>query len=234
MTDARQIEWRGRIRLVDEVAEVLRERIYAGAYEPGAALRQEQLAADLRISRTPLREALRVLEREGLLTSEPGRGVRVVSVSPETLFDAYVVREVLDGLAARLAAERAGAEDVAQLRTLLARQREALDGPHGFDAGSYTQANIAFHAAIVDLAGNDFIAGQLPLLPLTAQVFAPKKLVEEDRARGAVAEHELILAAIESGDGAGAEEHARQHIRVTIERLERSRDQRAEAEAPRA
>lgn len=234
MTDTGQIEWRGRIRLVDEVAEVLRERIYAGAYEPGAALRQEQLAADLQISRTPLREALRVLEREGLLTSEPGRGVRVVSVNPSTLLDAYAVREVLDGLAARLAAERAIDEDIAQLRVLLAQQRVALDGPRGFDPGSYTQANIAFHSAIVDIAANDFVTGQLPLLPLTAQVFAPKKLVEEDRARGAVAEHELIVAAIESGDGAHAEDRARQHIRVTIERLQGADDHHTEGESPRS
>ncbi|WP_022930386.1 GntR family transcriptional regulator [Patulibacter americanus] len=228
MGDSDSISWRGRIRLVDEVAQVLRERIYAGAYEPGAALRQEQLAADLQVSRTPLREALRVLEREGLLTAEPGRGVRVVAIDHETLLDAYAVREVLDGLAARLAALRATRADVAELEEMLERQHTFTDASGSFDVGGYTQANVAFHARIVDLADNDFVTGQLPLVPLTSQVFVPKRLIAEDRARSAVAEHELIVAAIAKGDGAQAEEQARQHIRVTIDGLLRTREQQAE------
>ncbi|WP_210494509.1 GntR family transcriptional regulator [Patulibacter sp. SYSU D01012] len=226
--EASEIAWKGRVRLVDEVAEVLRERIYSGAYGPGEALRQEQLAADLRISRTPLREALRVLEREGLLTSEPGRGVRVVAVTDATLRDAYAVREVLDGLAARLAAERATPADVDDLRAMLARQRAVTGDAGAFDAGAYTQANVAFHARIVAIAANEFVTGQLPLVPLTSQVFVPQRLVAEDRARGAVAEHERIVAAIAAGDGPQAEERARQHIRVTIEGLGRVRDHHPE------
>ena len=73
------VQWRSRVRLVDEVAQELRERIYAGTYEAGMQLRQEQLAEELQVSRTPLREALRLLEREGLVAAFPGRGVRVVS-----------------------------------------------------------------------------------------------------------------------------------------------------------
>lgn len=232
MGDTDSISWRGRIRLVDEVAEVLRERIYAGAYEPGAALRQEQLAADLQVSRTPLREALRVLEREGLLTAEPGRGVRVVAIDHDTLLDAYAVREVLDGLAARLAALRATPDDVAELQAMLARQRTLTGTSGAFDVGGYTQANVAFHARIVDLADNDFVTGQLPLVPLTSQVFVPKRLIAEDRARSAVAEHERIVAAIAQGDGPKAEEHARQHIRVTIEGLGHARGHHPEGTTP--
>ena len=68
-----RVQWRSRVRLVDEVADELRERIYSGSYALGAKLRQEELAEDLQVSRTPLREALRVLESEGLLHSEPGQ-----------------------------------------------------------------------------------------------------------------------------------------------------------------
>ncbi|EHN10511.1 putative regulator PutR for proline utilization GntR family [Patulibacter medicamentivorans] len=211
-----QIEWRGRVRLVDEVTDVLRERIYAGVYAPGAALRQEQLAADLDISRTPLREALRVLESEGLVRSEPGRGVRVVSVDARTLLAGYEVREVLDGLAARLAARRAEARDLAVLEAHLDDQRAALQEP---DIGTYTRANVAFHTAIVDIAGNDFVVAQLSLIPLTAQVFTPARRIAFDRVRTSVAEHEAIVAAIAAGDEDAAESAARAHIRVTIDQL---------------
>ncbi len=96
-------EWRSQTRLLDEVADALRERIYAGDYAPGAILRQEHIAAEFGISRTPLREALRVLERDGLVIHLPGRGVRVASADLTRLIDAYAVREVLDGVAARFA-----------------------------------------------------------------------------------------------------------------------------------
>ncbi len=76
-------EWRSQTRLLDEVAEALRERIYAGVYAPGAILRQEHIAAEFGISRTPLREALRVLERDGLVIHLPGRGC--VSLLPISL-----------------------------------------------------------------------------------------------------------------------------------------------------
>src|SRR5581483_2969681 len=106
MSDA--IEWRSRIRLVDEVVEVLRERILSGHYPPGSPLRQEQLAAEFRISRTPLREALRMLESEGLVSVAPGRGARVIAGDRQRLLAAYELREVIDGLGARLAAARGG------------------------------------------------------------------------------------------------------------------------------
>lgn len=72
------IDWNSRVRLVDEVVQELRDRIYEGRYPPGTRLRQEQLAAELNVSRTPLREAFRKLESEGFVILSSGRGVRVV------------------------------------------------------------------------------------------------------------------------------------------------------------
>jgi DNA-binding GntR family transcriptional regulator len=213
---APQFEWKARSRLVDEVAEVLRERIYAGHYAAGAPLRQEHLAAELQVSRTPLREALRLLEREGLVRSEPGRGVRVISIDLASLLDAYAAREMLDGLAARLAAGRAGEADIADLRANIAGQRAALEAS---DSAAYTEANVAFHSAILDVAGNDFIAGQVTLIPITAQVFTPAVQLTADRAWEAVSEHERIADAIASGDADAAEREARSHIRRTIDLL---------------
>ena len=205
------------VPLVDELASLLRERIYARRYPPGTWLRQEQLAAELGVSRTPLREALRALEQDGLVRLTPGQGARVVTGDLPTLLAAYELRAVVDGLAARLAAERpAPASRVRELYAVVARQRAALDP---WEPQTYTALNVAFHEDVVHLSGNEFVVAQTPVLRMTAQVFAPVALVERDSAVRAVAEHTAIVGAIEAGDGPAAERLARAHIEATIAEL---------------
>jgi DNA-binding GntR family transcriptional regulator len=214
--EERQSRWRSRVSLVDEVADELRERIYAGAYPLGAKLRQEQLADDLQVSRTPLREALRVLESEGLIHSERGRGVRVVPADIAKVFAAYQLREMIDGLAARLAAE---SPDMAARRGLAERlspQRAALDP---WVPSAYTMENVGFHPAVIEIAGNEYLTAQAPIVRMTSQVFTPVALVEADHASVAVSQHEQIVAAISAGDGHAAEWLARAHIRSTVARI---------------
>lgn len=210
------VQWRSRVRLVDEVAQELRERIYSGTYEAGMQLRQEQLAEELQVSRTPLREALRVLEREGLLKSEPGRGARVVSADVKQLLDAYQLREVIDGLAARLAARSEDEEARKKLAAMVVEQRTALDPWH---PAAYVLSNVEFHVAVIELADNEYLAGQIPVVRMTSQVFLPVGPVEKERATLAVSEHELVAAAIAAGDAEEAERLARAHIDTTIKRL---------------
>ncbi|MDJ1159146.1 GntR family transcriptional regulator [Chelatococcus sp. SYSU_G07232] len=205
-------EWRSPIRLVDEVVKVLRERIYSGALRPGEVLRQEQIAADFGISRTPLREAFRVLERDGLIRNEPRRGVRVASADLRRLKDAYDVREAIDGVAARLAAGRRDAAALDRLAAVIEAQRAALEP---WDPIAYTRTNVEFHVGIMEAAHNEFLTPQVPLVRMTAQVFTPALALSVERAVRAVAEHEEILAAMRAGDAARAEELARAHIRRT-------------------
>ena len=212
----RQSRWRSRVSLVDEVAEELRERIYAGSYALGAKLRQEQLAEDLQVSRTPLREALRVLESEGLLHSEPGRGVRVIGADVTKVFAAYQLREMIDGLAARLAAETPDAEARSALAQRLPAQRAAL-AP--WSPSAYTRENVAFHLAVIALADNEFLTAQATIVRMTSQVFTPVALIEPAYATQAVAQHEQIQSAITTGDSAAAEWLARIHIRSTMRRI---------------
>lgn len=208
-----QIEWRGRVRLVDEVAQVLRQRIYMGHYPPGEMLRQVQLAADLKVSRTPLREALRMLQSEGLVEADSVRGVCVARADHRRLMDAYAMREMLDALAARQAAERGSERAAALLQPLLARQEAALTP---WSPSDYAQSNVDFHAAIVELADNEFLDSQMALVRKTSQVFAPAVLISRDRANPAIAEHRRIAEAIMAGDGEAAEQAARSHIRATL------------------
>ena len=210
------LEWRGRIRLVDEVAQLLRERIYSGAFPPGTKLRQEQLAEQLRVSRTPLREALRVLERDGLVQSEPGRSVRVVEADTARLLEAYSLREAVDGVAARLAAQRAQDADIERLRAQLVRQRAAVEP---WDAAAYTLANVEFHTLVMELSGNRFVMAELPLVRMTSQVFTPVALVPKARGKAAVSDHTGIVKAIARHDPEEAERLARAHIAATIARL---------------
>src|SRR5262245_11474073 len=211
-----RIEWRSRIRLVDEVAEVLREGIYTGRFPPGARLRQEELAAQLDVSRTPLREALRILEREGLVAGEQNRGVRVITADSATLLAAYDLREVVDGLAARLAARNGDQALSTALRAIVERQRKAVSP---WNAGRYMAANVEFHRTIVEASGNEYVAGQLPLIHMTARVFAPVAHIGPERAEPAIEEHVAILEAIERGAEDEAEGLARAHIRKTIDHL---------------
>lgn len=211
--DSRGIEWRSRIRLVDEVVEVVRDRIYEHHYPPGTPINQEQLAAELGVSRTPLREALRMLEQEGLVKASPGRGLRVISADLATLLEAYELREVVDGLAARLTAERGDAQTAAALAAALKAQRAAREP---WNAAAYTAANVAFHRLIIEASKNAYVIAELPLVRMTSQVFTPIKLIDQSRASEAIKEHEAIAAAIVAGRGREAERLARRHIRGTI------------------
>lgn len=210
-------EWRSQTRLLDEVAEALRERIYAGGYAPGTILRQEHIAAELGISRTPLREALRVLERDGLVVHQAGKGVRVASADLPRLLDAYALREVIDGVAARFAAERASDRAIETLRELVAGQAKVVDP---WDAKAYTQSNVDFHMSIMDAGGNVSLRAFVPLLRMTSQVFAPAFSLSVDRARHAIGEHGHIVDAIADRNGDKAEQLARAHIRATTARLQ--------------
>jgi len=214
-----------RLDLAVEVAEVLRARIYDGTYAPGSSLLQEQIAADLQVSRTPLREALAVLEHDGLVTTGPGRGVRVVLGDRKKLLAGYAMREVVDGLAARLASARATRADQLRFDRVIARQRAALDPWSHTD---FTAGNVAFHALIVELADNTFVTAQTPLLHVTSQVYTSGSdedwngdvpLLSRPRAAGALDEHLGIAEAVLVGDGELAEQRARAHIKETIDRL---------------
>lgn len=209
------------VSLVDEIASTLRERIYSQHYPPGAWLRQEQLSEELQVSRTPLREAFRSLERDGLVHVVAGQGARVVSGDVSTLIAAYELRAVVDGLAARLASAEPTSRSVDALRAIIDQQHEVVEH---WQPRAYTELNVAFHEQIMYMSGNDFVIGQMAILRLTAQVFArPVELMGLDAAVRAVGEHDAIAGAIAAGAGEDAERLARLHIQHTITELRERR-----------
>jgi GntR family transcriptional regulator, vanillate catabolism transcriptional regulator len=205
-----------RTRLVDEVTRRLRDLILDGTMTPGHMLVQTSLAKHLGVSRTPLREALRVLHHEGFVEIVDGNNtLAVVNISVEQMLEYYEIREVVDGLAARLAAQRGVDNATAKrLHVMLTAMHNTLD-PKAVtrQAG----AHAAFHATIAEVSGNRHVIGQVPMIRFTAQMgsrYVPRHWIEEREG-----DHIAILDAIEHNDALKAEAVARLHIRNVARRL---------------
>ncbi|WP_376088109.1 GntR family transcriptional regulator [Roseomonas sp. CCTCC AB2023176] len=200
---------------VDQVALAVRERVAGGAYVPGQRIVEAAVAAEFGASRGVVREAFRRLAAEGVLDLEPHRGAVVRRLARADVQAIAPIREVLEGLAARLAAGASGA--AAPLRTSLAAQHaaEASDDP----VGAFARENLAFHGLILDLADNPRLAESLRPLstPLSRMTYARLlSRAARDRAR---AEHVRVVEALIAGDGAAAEATMRAHVRSASEEL---------------
>ncbi len=198
-----------RRRLVDDATQTLRNAILNGRLRDGARLRQTDLADRLGISRTPIREALVRLENEGLVELLPGGGLRVKLLHPEAALELYDLREVLDGLAARLAAARATAPTRARLERALGRMAQCLERR---DANQWFPAHVAFHDEIFRAAGNARLLALGAVVRLSIRHFHPLLLRTAHRLEDAWREHRGIFEAIEAHDGERAEALARAHI----------------------
>jgi DNA-binding GntR family transcriptional regulator len=198
-----------RRRLVDDATQALRDAILAGRFPAGARLRQTDLADQLGISRTPIREALGRLQYEGLVRLQPGGGVSVAALDLAEAVALYDVREVLDGLAARLAARRAGKPELAKLERALGAMRQCLERG---DANQWFSAHVTFHDAIFQASGNARLLALATVVRQSIQHFHPLLLKTDRRLEAAYAEHREIFEAISARDEEGAEKVARQHI----------------------
>lgn len=196
-------------QLVDRATEVLRQAIVTGHLRPGARLVQEQLANELGVSRTPLREALRRLEQEGLVRVSGNRGLAVTELSPEGLLDNYDVREVLDGLAARLAAVRISPGEQAELQNLHQRSAESIQE---WDPEEWMAANAEFHRFILRCAHSPALDRAMPAGRMSGQLLFPGLFLHPEHAADAFEDHALIIDALRARDETGAEVAARRHV----------------------
>ena len=198
--------------------ERVKHDIVAGTLAPGAPLVETLLAERYAVSRTPIREALRQLERDGLV-ERVGRSMRVRYFTPEQIYEIYEVRGILEGAAARAAAERHTAFDADRLRDLL----ERLEGGE-LDVERRMELNRAFHAAIWRAGHNSILIEQIERLYVTSIGHMSTTLADESRWRDSIDEHRRLLAAIVDGDGEEAE-------RLTLEHLRAARDIRLRSTA---
>ncbi|QIZ39022.1 GntR family transcriptional regulator [Saccharopolyspora sp. ASAGF58] len=206
-----------RVPLRDQVREELQARIADGRLRPGDRIFEQDLAAELGISRVPVREAIRMLQSEGFVDVLPRRrGVFVRGLDRQQAKDLFEVREALEVYAARLAAERAEPAEVAQLADLARRAREAHEAG---DVDTMSSSNASFHDKLVSLAGNDLMASILePLHGRLAWLF--RMNLEPERV---CTEHEQLQSAIAAGDADRAAAVAQQHVlssqRMVLERM---------------
>lgn len=208
-------------RLADEVASLLRAAIRGGRYQPGQRLLHEQVAAELGVSRTPLREALQMLGQEGLVTFLPNGAVRVFQPDRQAVRDLFEFREMVDGLAARLAAERATPEGC---RLLLDAHAALADDIAAGRRDRWFDGNLAFHRALLLASENSRLIA-LESMTASAQILLPFVVGTGSRPADTVQEHASICAAIGRGDPAAAERAARDHIIHAREAVLRYLDQ---------
>jgi DNA-binding GntR family transcriptional regulator len=196
--------------VVDQVYLALRERIVSGALSRGSRVHQEEVASELGVSRTPVREALRRLAAEGLVEMHTNRGARVADIDRGGMRAAYEARLVLEPGAARLAAARQPPEPLARMAAAIAEQRRALRS-----VSRSFEANRAFHLALIAAAGNEFLLRFAELLwvaRIGAAIYE-RQLRAQGRLLLDIAEHERILAAVRAGDARKAETLVRRHLR---------------------
>lgn len=205
----------------------LREMIWNGAFAPGERITESALASALGVSRTPVRVALSLLEQEGLVSGTPNRGFRVEAYSVDDISDAIDVRGTLEGMAARLVAEKGLPRHTAmELRRCLEIgdriiQKKLVTGD---DASDYGEMNERFHCAIVEASGNKALENGLDLthkLPFVApQTVAIHESIDTKRQMTvAQTQHWLIVEALENGEGARAEALMREHANVSKQAL---------------
>jgi DNA-binding GntR family transcriptional regulator len=194
----------------DAVTDALREAILDGLIPASTWLREEDIAAELKLSRTPVREAIRRLTSEGLAARMPNQGTQVAPMAIEDILAVYTVRENLEGLAARLAAQRTSNGLRDQLRDVHERFKKAVATG---DTGTVSELNLEFHRAIREATGNQYLERFLTLVEHAVRRFGKTTFESRDRMDATIYEHESILAAIVNGVPDDAEVHARSHMR---------------------
>ena len=195
--------------LYQEVAERLRQRIFAHELPPGTWIDEQALAVDYGISRTPLREALKVLASEGLVTLKPRRGCYVTEISEQDLDDIFPLMAMLEGRCAFEATSKARPEDVAKLEAIHG-ELERFAQNNQIDA--FFEANQEFHRQIQGLSGNRWLLQVIQDLRKVLKLTRLHSLSAEGRLQQSLEEHRAILAAVLKGDPARAESLMRDHL----------------------
>ena len=193
---------------VEEAYRHLKTRIMSADLPPGASLNELEIAAALGTSRTPVREAIRKLEQEGLAMRYPNRGAIVTKLSMTDVLEIWQLREILEPAACRLAADRIDREALARIeRAFLGLQGQEM-GPEGYEA--FLRADMDLHGLIVDSTGNAALRQVLGML--NERVVQVRVVTSPARFRHAVAEHLAIIAALKARDAQEAMEAIRRHL----------------------
>lgn len=200
--------------LADQAVELLRELVLSGEIAPGQRVNEVELAHRMRISRGPLREAIRQLTSEGLLIYQPHHGTTVRLADAAELRALFELRAALECAAANLAAQRRTADDMARLRRVSAESRREH---HDAERFPY-HLDIAFHRALVDAAASPLIADQVRLVQQQVVLLRSRHIVDPAHTEASLDDHDELIMAIDAGDGPRA-------AKIMAGHLDRVRDQ---------
>jgi DNA-binding GntR family transcriptional regulator len=196
----------------------LRDRIISGGLAPDTRLIELSIAAEFQVSRTPVREALKRLAAEGLVLADPARGIVVHSPDPADIENVFVVREALDGLAARLAAYRITPSEIGRLGVIVDAMAEAIA------AGRREQvviANVRFHDVIYSAAGNPMLERIARDLREFVRRFTTLPFASPERVHDVLEEHRAIVEAMRAHDPEAAERASMAHLEAARDYLVR-------------
>jgi len=204
------------LRLSERLRESIEEEIATGKLLPGSRLDEVELARRFGVSRTPIREALRLLLGEGLVETRPQRGAVVAQVTPQRLIEMFEVMAELEAMCARLAARRMSDAELAAVEAA----HEACRGSAAArDADAYFYANERFHYAIYAASHNNFLFEQAAALQRKLRPYRRLQLRVRNRPQRSFEEHQAILDALREGDADKAQLSIRSHVVVQGERF---------------
>lgn len=198
--------------LYEEVAELLRQRIFKRELVPGSWIDELKLAEEYGISRTPLREALKVLATEGLVTMKVRRGAYVTEVSERDLADVYHLLALLESDAASAVATHASETQLRELQALHNELEKALSNRERF-----FEINEAFHMRLLEIANNRWRDQMVADLRKVMKLNRHNSLLKSGRAEESLAEHRAIMAALSARDGDASAQRMREHFRNGLE-----------------
>jgi DNA-binding GntR family transcriptional regulator len=198
--------------LYEEVAELLRQRIFSRELAPGSWIDEMKLAEEYGISRTPLREALKVLAAEGLVTMKVRRGAYVTEVSEKDLSDVYHLLSLLESDAAGVVAERASDAQIAELQSLH-KQLEAAAGHRE----KFFAINERFHMRLLEIAGNRWRDQMVADLRKVMKLNRHNSLLKSGRVKESMLEHRAIMEALARRDAKAAVKKMQEHFRNGLE-----------------
>jgi DNA-binding GntR family transcriptional regulator len=212
-------------KLVGSLAERISAKIFAGEYPPGSRLRQEALAEEFSVSRTPIREALRQLEVKGVIQHVPNQGAIVLAPNARDIREAYQVRAELEGLAISLAVEWITDEQIERMRSAQKRFAETVEKltvaarmsnakAHLRNVPNWVESNDEFHGVVIEASGNRRLRQMIRDLHLgfTRSVMLSALAMDGRRMRENVSQHEAILGAITRHDALEARKEMTHHI----------------------
>lgn len=197
----------------------IRENILSGKYKDGMELREISLGEELGVSRTPVREALRQLELEGLVKIVPNKGAYVTSINAKDIKDIYKMRSMLEGLCARWATRYITEEQIEELEEVIYLSEFYLKKKSQGKAVQVTELDGKFHLVLYQAANSRMLSHVLRDFHKYVQVARTMSVKSEDRARKSIEEHKAILEAIKQKDEDRAELLAHEHIMNVIKNL---------------